>query len=103
MRLPWPINEDRGERYGDCEGTHVVYFANISTGVMLFCKEDWGRGEHDRDRRAAGHVGNRLSGKIYRVGRTKFPFSEECYPNLRSAELRWTGLTEILKGAPDAR
>lgn len=89
----WPVTGEHNDPYA---GEIVIYFAEIKTGVMVFCETDWKRGEHDRDCRAAGHVGTRLTGKLVRVARAKTTFQDECYSNIESAESRWPGLTREL-------
>ncbi len=73
---------------------HWAFCAFIGTGVVVFCVQDWGRGDIEIVSRANGRMAGRDLQSLHALGSCQ-PFNDECYPNLESAAFRFPDVKDL--------
>lgn len=74
-----------------------VYYALISTGAIVFCVHDWGRGFDEIHSRARGYIASRRPKKLVYARSSAMDISDECYPDAASAVRRWSDFSRIIE------
>jgi hypothetical protein len=93
---PWPIQDNYRDKL-------TVFYCRTDenrrhpAGVIVFTVCDWGRGDSDIISRAHGIVAARNVIRLVKAGTCSRDFQQECYPNIKSAELRWRGIGKALR------